>query len=280
MSSQILLQNEIINDIFSAYGLSPIGRSEEEIAQMINKISQTKKTFSVLQEVVNSNRHPYTVMAISAKVGMFIPPRKRIGLEAYNFFLQNIKYYESTFERSGQQVPNLYDIYMAKDPINLLMKFRDDEILRSGFRFSRNYTNRKEMIKSFIERNILIHGRFTLESNSRKVYSTKAKVIAFTEFVNGKTRKFFYSTGELIMLIDMSRRIVWRDPQNHLAFSRLSLHHLRQQILEKFEQWRQRDGLGQFAPPVQLLNILTSLETILAGDVRNDINAYLGNPIL
>jgi hypothetical protein len=280
------MSSPIITDIFLAYGLSPSGLSEEEIAQMINNISQTKKTFGVLQEVVNSNRHPYTVMTISAKVGMFIPPRKRIGLEAYNFFLQNIKYYENTFERSGQQVPNLYDIYMAKDRINLLMKFRDDEILRPGFRFSRNYANRKDMITSFIENNILIHGQFTLESNSRKAYSTKAKVITFIEFVNGQTRKFFYSTDELIMLIDMPRRTVWRDPQgftnpqNHLAFSRLSLHHLRQQILEKFEQWRQRDGLGQFVPPVQLSNILMTLETILAGDVRNDVNAYLGNPIL
>lgn len=274
------------HDILLAYGLSPGGLNEDEITNLISNITQSKKTFSALQEAVNSNRYPYTIMKIAAKVGMFIPPRKRIGLEAYKFFIHNIKYYDNTFERCGQQVPNLYDIYMSKDRINLLMKFRDNEILRPGFRFSRNYSNRKEMITNFINNNILTHGQFSLESNSRKAYSTKAKVIMFTEYVNGQIQKFLYGTDEFINLIDIPRRLVWRDPQGfrnpqtHLAFSRLSLHHLRQQILEKFEQWRQRDGFGQFMAPSKLSNILTSLENILAGDVRNDINAYLGNPML
>ena len=81
-----------IMDIFLAYGLCPSGLNETEISKIVENISRVKKTFPFLQEVINSNRHPYTIMNISAKFGMFIPPRKRVGLDAYNFFLNNIKY--------------------------------------------------------------------------------------------------------------------------------------------------------------------------------------------
>lgn len=271
-----------IIDIFFAYGLCPSGLSDDEIAKIGDSISQTKKTFPFLQEVVHSNRYPYTIMTISAKIGMFIPPRKRVGLDAYRFFLANIKFYESTFERATQQVPTLYDIYMANDKVNLLMKFRDDEILCSNYKFSRNYSTRKEMIENFIENNIMIHGQFILENNSRKVYSTKAKVITYQE----KQKKISYSTDEFLVLVDLQRGVIWKEsqgfltPREDLAFTRLSLHHLRQQILEKSNQWKNRDGAIQYNGPVELYNILVILENLLMNDIRNDVSAYLGTPIL
>lgn len=271
-----------IIDIFSAYGLCPSGLSDEEIAKISESISQTKKTFPFLQEVIHSNRYPYTIMTIAAKVGMFIPPRKRVGLDTYNFFLSNIKYYEAIFERATQPIPTFYDIYMSNDKVSLLMKFKDNEILQPNYKFSRNYSTRKEMIEKFIENNIMIHGHFFLEYNSRKVYGTKAKVITYVE----KQKKLSYSTDEFLLLVDLQRGVIWKEsqgfhnPNQDLAFSRLSLHHLRQQILEKSNQWKNRDGAVQYNGPQELCNILVILENLLVNDIRNEISAYLGNPIL
>jgi hypothetical protein len=272
-----------IMDIFLAYGLCPSSLNETEISKIIDNISQVKKTYPFLLEAVNSNRYPYTIMNISAKFGMFIPPRKRIGLDAYNFFLNNVKYYESTFDRVSQQVPNLYEIYMANDKLNLLMKFRDDEILKHPYQFTRNYANRKDMIQSFIDNNITIHGQFSLNINTRKVYGSKAKVISYQE--SGKSSRE-YSIDEFYLLIDHQRRLIWKDSQGFLnpsdqnAFSRLSLHHLRQQILEKSNQWKNRDSAVQYNGPPELYNILIILENLLINDARNDLSAYLGCPML
>ena len=263
-----------IMDIFLAYGLCPSGLSEIEISKIVENISRVKKTFTFLQKAVNSNRHPYTIMTISSKFGMFIPPRKRIGLDAYNFFLNNIKYYESTFDRVSQQVPSLYEIYMANDKVNLLMKFRDDEILKPPYKFTRNYNTRKDMIQNFIDNNITIHGQFSLDINTRKVYGSKAKVITYQEGDNKK----LYSTDEFFLLIDHQRSVIWKDSRE--AFSRLSLHHLRQQILEKSNQWKNRDSAFQYNGPPELYNILCILENMLINESRNDVSAYLGCPML
>jgi len=272
-----------IMDIFLAYGLCPSGLNETEISKIVDNISRVKNTYQFLHEAVNSNRYPYTIMTISSKFGMFIPPRKRIGLDAYDFFLNNIKYYESTFDRVSQQVPNLYEIYMANDKVSLLMKFRDDEILKHPYKFTRNYSDRKDMIQSFIDNNITIHGQFSLDINTRKVYGSKAKVIKYQEA--GSPVKV-YSTDEFCLLVDHHRGIIWKDPKGYLdpsgenAFSRLSLHHLRQQILEKSNQWKSRDLAFQYNGPPELYNILIILENLLINDSRNDVSAYLGCPIL
>lgn len=273
----------IINDVFSAYRLSSIGLSNGEISRLLDNIKQVKKTFPYLLEAINSNRHPRTIMIIGAKIGMYIPPRKRVGIDAYNFFLNNIKYYEATFERINQQVPTLYEIYMSKDRVGLLMKFKDDEIMKPGYKFSRNYSSREEMINNFIKNNILPYGEFKLESNSRRVYSGKAKVIVYNEPGVGTLK---YTAAELLKLFDYGKGIVWKDQQGPILlqsqyiFSKLSLLQLRQLILEKLEQWRHRDGYGQYNGPNELVTILNSLERILSNEVRNDAGAYLGNPVL
>jgi hypothetical protein len=261
-------------DIFAAYGLCPSGLNDDELHRVNNSIIQTKKTFPFLQEAVESNRYPYTIMSIAAKIGMFIPPRKRIGIDTYNFFVANIKYYEATFERASQQVPTLYDIYMANDKVGLLMKFKDDEILRSNYKFSRNYSSRKEMIENFIENNINIYGQFVLENNSRGIYSSKVKCISYYEKKNRTT----YSTNEFLSLVDFQRGVIWKNPQE--SFNRLSLHHLRQQILEKSSQWKNRDSAIHYNGPPELYSLLNVLENLLVNDIRNDVSAYLGTPVL
>ena len=270
------------SDILNAYDLSASGLSPSEISTILENLQLHRKTYSYLEEAVKSNRYPYTVMLVAAKIGMYIPPRKRLGIAAYKFFISNIRYYEATFERADQEVPGLYTIYMAKDKVNMLMKFRDDEILKAGYQFSRNYSSRLDMINKFIAENISVYGYFSLDSNSRKSYGSKAKVITYQE----AGQKWSYSANEFLLLMDMSRGTVWKNSSGFLsnssavAFSRFSLHHLRQQILEKFEQWRHRDGLIQTTGPTELYNILVNLENLLANDVRNDASAYLGNPVL
>ena len=122
------LPESYIRDIFSAYGLSVSGLKQEEKLQFLTDISNTKKTFPYLREAIQSDRHPHTIMLLSSKIGMYIPPRKRVGLLAYGFYLLNVKYYEAVLERPLEtvKIPSFYDIFMAKDRITFLMGYRED----------------------------------------------------------------------------------------------------------------------------------------------------------
>lgn len=281
-----LLPNSYIRDIFFAYGLSMSDSNADEKIRLLTEISNTKRTFPYLQEIIKSDRYPRTIMLLSSKVGMYIPSRKRIGLSAYNFYLENIKYYEYILDRpfAGFKIPTIYDIFMAKNRVMFLMKHRDDEILRSEYNFPADYENRKDMIEKFITNNILIYGEFTLENNSRTSYSTKAKakVIVYSDL---KTT-LRYSISELLNLFDLSKGVVWKNPQGFanphpdLAFNNLSLLHLRQQILEKFGQWRNRDNAHYIYGSTELYQILTYLENMLINEIRNDAGAYFGSPQL
>jgi hypothetical protein len=270
-------------DYFIAYGLTSFGLDSNELTTLYQQLKQTKRTFAFLEEAILSNRYPYTIMVIAAKIGMYIPPRKRVGLATYQFLINNIQYYETAFDREGSgRPPNIYEIAMSRDKIGLLSRYRDNEILQPGYKFTRNYSARREMIESFIANNITVHGQFKLESCSRSSYSTKARVIAYTDL----TTRLQYSTTELLSLFDMTRGVVWKDPrafyepQVFIPFSRLSLHHLRQQVLERLEQWRHRDGYTQSESSPELHNLLNNLESILSTEPRNEASAYLGNPVL
>jgi len=277
------LAETYIRDIFRAYGLSTSGLNHEEQLIVLIELSKLRRTFNFLKEVIESDRYPRTVMLLASKVGMYIPPFRRIGLRAYEFYLANIKYYETVLERPSMElrIPSLNEIFMAKDRISFLMRCRDDEILRPGYKFSRRYDDRREMIKKFITDNILPLGEFRLQNNSRSSYSSKTKTIIY----NDTKTTISYSVAELLKLFDLSRRVLWKDsrgftsPQKDLAFSQLSLLHLRQQILEKFGQWRDHNSY-QSSGSKDLYQVLTSLDLILIDEPRYDIGAYLSTPRL
>lgn len=270
--------SHIDHDYLLAYGLTPSGLSPSEVKATYHQLRQTKRTFPFLEEAILSNRYPYTIMVIAAKIGMYVPPRKRVGVTTYNFFINNVRYYETVFDRSGsgEQVPSIYEIAMSKDKVAFLSRFKDNEILRPGYKFSRNYTTRREMINNFITNNIIVHGQFRLENCSQPTYGTKVKVVIYED----TAVRLQYSTNDLLSLCDMSRGVVWKDHSANVPFSQLSLHHLRQQILERLEQWRQRDGYSQPPSTPQLHSLLTNLEVLLASEPRSEISAYLGNPML
>lgn len=280
---EIWSYNSEVVDVFLGYGLSPVGLTQSNITRLLDEISKIKKTFSYIQSAIKSNRHPYQIMFIAAEIGMYIPPRKRVGIEAYQFFINNVRYYEATYERPlpKDTFPTIQQIYMANNRVEYLMKFRDDEILRQGFKFSRNYSTRPEMIDNFILNNVMIYGEFKLDNTSRRSYSSKAKVITYTEpsSVKGQLTKIQYNTTDLFRFFDINSKIVWKDPVSKIPFHKLSLLGLRQQILEKFSQWRIRDGYSQFNGPADLYQLLVNLESILSNENRNDSNAYLGSPV-
>ena len=207
-------------------------------------------------------------MIIASKIGMHIPPKQRVGPKAYKFFRDNIKYYEVTFDRGSEAPPTLQDIYMSRNRVNYLMKFRDEEIVKKGTRFTSDYNDRLEMIKDFIRDNVSVHGEFGLANNSRHSYTTKAKVITFT---NGSGVRE-YSVKELILQLG---------PNN---FAPIALYRLRQLILEKLEQWRHRDGFSEPNGPLELYSLLNLLESHLSSNpeykVMTQRSAYLGNPIV
>lgn len=260
-----------ISDIFRAYDLPCSSISMNQVNIYLTEF-QRKKTFNHLLDVIISNRSAYTIMKHSNKIGMYIPLKFRHGIKAYEYYLDNIRYYELTFSRCDQLAPSLIDIYLSKDRVNLCLKFRDNEILKPGYIFDRNYDSRLSMIQNFIEQNINIYGQFYLKSNSRKCYTNKSKSIMYSE----PGQRYLYGTQDLLKLVDIKRKIIWKDSKQ--SFSLLSLHSLRQQILEKFEQWKHRDGYLQFSAPSDLSKILSYLEIILESEKKFHTGSYLGNP--
>lgn len=264
-------------DLFRAYGLGSSGVSSDQIKELLNHLGSTKRTWPFLQEAVDSNRHPVSCMKIAAKAGIIIPAKRRYGLNAYNHLLDNIKYYDSISDEVKSL--DLYEVYLSIDPIKFLMRYRDSDLIQVGFIPG---LDREEALRKFYRDTLEIYGTFTLESNSRSTYSTQAKVIRY----RSQYEDIYYAASDLMILFDLSRGILWKtrqgfgDPRPELAFNRLSLHQLRQRILEKFEQWRNRDGFKQTNCPAELQSILTGLENFLITEPRTEISAYIGNPIL
>ena len=161
----------------------------------------------------------------------------------------------------------------SDDPKKLLLKFRDDEILKPEFVVNMDWDNRLTMIDQFIENNILIHGKFEVISNLKTVYG-KAPTIFYQE----KGIQLNYGATDFLEL--MSNTKVWKDKTKKSEFSNLNLHSLRIKILEKFNQWNVKDfsSAGYNVFPPELINILNKLEMILAGDLKNSIGSYLGEP--
>lgn len=262
--------NEVSPDFFQAYGLVLNKCNTEQLLEnTLEHLRKTKRTFELVTEAIFSDRHPATIIGIASKAGLYIPPRKRIGVKAYEFFINNIKYYEEVLERDD---PNVYEIVLARDSLEFLMKFKDHQILRSGCIFSRNYDDRKVMLEKFIKDNILPYGKFILDIHSRKVYDSKAKSILYMDANNTK----HYSVEELLSHIDLNNNVMWKSQDE--TFTLISLLHLRQQILEKLGQWKQRDGQSQTYIAPALHQLLYQLETLLHHQPKNEISAYLGHP--
>jgi len=256
-----------------SYGLKLVGLGPSEISDLAGKIRETKFTSKLIASVWKSNRYPYTVMFLAARVGMYIPPIHRVGFKAFEFFIHNIRYYEATFYRHGRPFPSTEEIFLSNDQINLLMKFRDDEILQNGVKWSPKYNDRKEMLHKFIEDNINVRGVFHLDPNSRSSYSPVARIILYTQ----GDKRLAFNIEELGRAIDPQKKIVWKSENTH--FDPLSLLQLRSLILKKFGQWK--DRVGYVDGPNELMALVYKLDS---GDClpknRWDISAYLASPKL
>jgi hypothetical protein len=257
-------------DFFLAYGLSLVNFNSEAEETLLH-LQKIKRTFPLLTEIIFSDRHPYTIMQIASRIGMYIPPKKRVGIFAYEFFIANVSYFEDVRE---QPDPSLYDIHQANDSLKFLMKFKDCQILKSGYKFSRNYNDRRSMLEKFINENILPYGKFKLVSHAQNVYDSKAQVITYTDH----RKKQHFSVQDLLKRINQNNDCS-ESGEKHPPFSNLSLLHLRQQILEQIEQWHHRDGSGKNYVAPSLQNLLQYLETILQYEAKNEMSAYLGHPV-
>lgn len=193
----------MILDVFYAYGLPP----NRELYDSL----KSKNTFRYILDVYYSNKHPYTVMIIASKVGMYIPPKKRVGLRAYKFFLDNVKYYENVVERplSIKEVP-FESICLSKNKTQLLSYYRDDEIFRKGYKYSRDYDDRIKALEFFLDMNFLKYGEFTLLTNNIKAYSSRAKTILYKK--GGES--IYFSVDEL--MTDIKREIFTREAYKNL----------------------------------------------------------------
>lgn len=258
-------------EILKAYGFahSYSKKSAEEMNMLnekIAKLAKSKKTYANLISVIYSNRHPYTVMSLAANIGMYIPGSKRYGIVAYEFYLANVKYYETLIPRS--QPPTLKEIYLNENKYELLSSLKDDQILISNYIYSINYSDRQTMIKNFIKANVDIYGYFSLPSNTRSFYNSDALSIFYSVSDNlNHSYKESYSTSEFLKLIDEKEKCVYTNSTKNIKYNNLALLGLRKCIIEKLAKWRSRDNNDEIGS-TKLYKILTKLENILENESR------------
>ncbi len=275
-----VLSKEHIQEFFRSYGLSMIDIDQNKILEILSDISHKCSTFIYLREVILSDRQPYTIMILASKIGMYIPLSKRFGINTYEFYITNVRYYEKIITRNTEKlkIPSLYDIYMVKDRISFLLQYRDDEIIKPEYVFSDNYNTRIEMLNIFIKNNVNIYGNFRLECNFRSVYNNDIKLITY---YNDKLT-INYTTNELLDLFDLEYNKLWscdygyKNKDKKYAFNYLCLHMLRQIILEQLHKWNKMDYNYTIDKSNHLFQIFEHLDRILDKEIKNDISAYLG----
>jgi hypothetical protein len=265
----------IVTDIMVAYNIESSGMFKNEIYKLHDSL-RTDKLYSIIREVVFSSREPIIIMTIVSRIGMFIPPKYRIGLSTYKYFLNNIRYYSGILGRV--EIPcTLPMIYMAKDRMRFLQNFRDDEIFRKEFKFSTDVKTRLDMLQKFIDLNICSIGDFSLPVSSKSIYNTPAKVIFYKEKIemldlqnNEKglvESSHSYSLSEFLSLIDDKNSCIWKSMRDRLSnnrniFSLITLLNLKSKILERLEQWRNLDGYKLNCYPEGIFKIIKSINLI------------------
>lgn len=254
-------------EIVRAYGLFD-NYTEEELNKKIKLISETKKTYSNLLNVIYSSRHPYIIMLIASNIGMYIPGSKRYGSVAYSFYIANVKYYEKIINKDNN-IPTLKDIYMSDKKLDLLLSMRDDQILVSNFTYTINYSDRLAMLKNFIKTNIDVYGYFSIPSNSRSIYNSESPSI----FYSNTSINMNYSTSIFLKLIDENEKCVYTSFEKTAMFSFLPLLHLRKLILEKLVKWRLRDNNDDIAAP-KLYKIVQKLDKVLENQTRISLEIF------
>jgi hypothetical protein len=265
----------IVADIMLAYNIDCSGMFKNEIYKLYVSL-YSDKLYCIIHEVVSSTREPIVIMTIVSKIGMFIPPKHRIGLSTYKYFLNNIRYYSGVLGRVEVSC-TLPMIYMAKERMQFLQKFRDDEIFRKEFKFSTDVESRIDMLRKFIDLNICSIGEFSLPVSSKSIYNTPAKVIFYKEKIEmldlqNNEKKLVensqeYSLSEFLSLIDDKNGCIWKSMRDRLSnnrniFSLITLLNLKSKILERIEQWKNLDGYKFNCYPEGIFKIINSINLI------------------
>ncbi|AYV85971.1 MAG: hypothetical protein Solivirus2_42 [Solivirus sp.] len=263
------LLSSFLREVCTAYGLTYNYSSFS-----LSALASCKKTFPNLCKVLQSNRTPYTVMSLSAEIGMYIPASKRYGLVAFEFYLSNIKYYETILfskEISLTNIPTLND----------LLSLPDNAILKPNFNYSINYSDRLSMLKRFLKDNFTEW--FELPSNSRTMYNSKNVVTIFYKWLDFLPQKTSSSGGERIELFTTDDLLtilngpdiafISRYTKERRQFSPLALLDLRGKIIEKICKWRIREGNTEFGS-ARLYKIYQRLDKLLENAARISSQSY------
>ncbi len=226
----------------------------------LSSLGEYRKTFQNLAKVLLSTRTPYTVMSLASEIGMYIPASKRYGLTAFEFYLNNLKYYDSVLlikELPSAGIPSLND----------LLSLPDNAILKERFMYTVGYSDRLAMLKRFLKDNFTEW--FELPSNSRTMYNTKNASIFYKWVDSDKTEKMeIFTTDDLLALLsgpDLS--FISRYTRQRRQFSPLALLDLRTKIIEKICKWRIREANTEFGS-ARLYKIYQRLDKILESTCR------------
>lgn len=246
-------------EIFKAYGLSQVGLLVEDINDILNNLSVQKKTYCYLQSVIFSNRDPAHIISIANKVGMYIPNSHRVGIKTYNFFINNIEYYESVLDTINYNIsyPEQEDIFLTDDKLTLLMKYPDHMIRKKTFVLYPEYSDRKVMIRQFISDNYDSIGYFTCESNLHSNYNQYANLFVYSS----NKDKLAYCLSQLQNAVDLNSKCMWK--QMNEKFHPLTVRHLYKTLQIKQCRWKlydgyNRDNITVFNTLLNKLNILIS----------------------
>jgi len=240
--------------LLHVYRISDENLSEEIIFSLANQIQTSKKLAKYITQAWKSDRYPYTIMRIGAKIGIFFPYNVRFGTSTYLFFLNNLAYYEEAILYPKPNPPTIQQIALSHDPVKLLMGYRDDQILKRSLVRSSGYLDRRDMLNDLVTVNYLGFGFFRLISNSRLCYDLNTRSIVYTE----PSQKILYSVHDLLQLTDVDTKQVRKNSRTY--FKAIVVYQLHCQIYQKFSMWKDRNG--HLEAPESLVNLLFKLNKI------------------
>lgn len=235
-----------LDDILLAYHFDPSQISKTKCQKLLDELKKTKLTYSFVLETVESDRTPETVLIHSEKIGMFIPAEHRYGLNTYLYYLNNVEDYEIVLKSDPMaKFPSQIELFVCENPVALLKQFKDYQIINSVDTLIKSFSSRDDLLKSYVESNIMCYGRFSVPINSIETYEDEdCKTVFFTKGDNTKG----YSISDMIDKIE----------SGNSRWENLTLLHLRLILLKKVSLWREL--YSKYETPDSVIQLIDSLE--------------------
>lgn len=143
--------NCIYVELLRAYKIAFPSKDDDETNELLADVKKSCDLYTTIEKAILSSRYPKEIIELAKSVGMNIPIIHRYGIKTYNYFIENIIYYENVlFNYEAEKSFIKLDkktLINTEDPHLYLSFFSDFEILQH---FDVVYHTRKELINNVL----------------------------------------------------------------------------------------------------------------------------------